>query len=555
MQLPAAPTLLLAAGGMALVLGRWVTSSRWYGWIWLAAVAGAGCLLPFRELADASAPRSVWTGDAFAIVGQATALLLGSLFGLGCFTIPKTCDRTAERYGFLSVQIAAVMLVSCSNDLITLALAVEVVQITAWALRRVDQMESLARSSQSPLDPEKIPNDEVHVWLGIIASCCLWIGVAWMANMTGTTHFDQIRLVLTDAYVPDESRAVIGTGSRFGMVAIGLMIAGLGSRIGLVPWQLGIIAGWKNVGYWTMGCVLLSSQLTGVLSLARLCGTVWAGYRDEILVILLVVGGLTSMASASLAGTGLIQGEGRIRRWTISLLMMHGAWLIVGVMATVADLAIPAHGLASAGGQPGAMSILLFSLGCGQVGLAGVFLTLAYFSRNDRDIEFFDELLGLGSRHFAPAVCLLLNLASLIGHPPLAGFWSNWLLIVVGFNVRAQGGPENSIPHAGLILLLICVSVATFAAACLAIRLVRIIWLEQSMTSAPWQGRRSALITGCATAALLTGIGLYPAPLLRGLGNVRQPATSSGREGPAPGGSNRGTRSVQREPRSSRSSG
>jgi NADH-quinone oxidoreductase subunit N len=552
MPLPAAPLLLLTVAGMALILSRWVSTSRWYEGIWLAAMLGSAGLLISGEFplkASAGHP-AIWSADPLAVAGQSLALMFGFVFGIGSFGIRSVDDRTAERFGYLSCLIAGVMLVATSSDLITMALSVEIVQFAAWSLRRLDRMEKTARTSRShlqdrdPLGDSVVGEDGPVVWSGISTSICLWLGIALLANLTGSTQFDEIRHVLADAYVPGVGRAVIGAGSKLGLLAIGLIVTGLASRMGLVPWQLGFIEGTRHGGYWTTGCVLLGGQLAGVLGLARLCGTVWMGYRDEILVLLLVVAAATCAVSGVLAALGLMNGEGRLRRWVASFPMLHAAWLTIGLIAATADLAIPEHGLSAAGGQPGALALLIFASGAGLLGLAGLFLLLSYLSHDDRDVEFIDELTGLSRLRPLPSAALMVLLGSLIGQPPLGGFWAYWLMMIAGLNVRAAGARENALPHAGLILLLIMAAAATLISACVVIRFARIVLLEQPIAQSVPRGRRAALVTGCGCAFVLVAVGFFPGRVLSVLSDVRGQQTRSGSDSPS--GSSRGDATATR---------
>ncbi|MBS0202494.1 MAG: hypothetical protein JSS49_06300 [Planctomycetes bacterium] len=527
MPLHAVPTLMLAVGATALILGRWVPSARWYEVAWLMSVAGAAVLLATGDSANlAGAVPAVWSVDPLALAGIWIALLLGSLFGIGSFGIRSPADRTAERLGFLSFLIAGIMLVASANDLVTLGLSIEIVQFAAWALRKTDHLECSANRWQRDQERGRA-RDGICLWLGITASCCLWLGIALLVNLTASTHFDQIRLVLTDAYVPDGGRTVIGSGSKLGLLAIGFMVAGLGGRVGLAPWQVSFVEQSRDVGYWTAGCVLLGTQLAGILALARLCGTVWLGYRDELIVLLLVQTLVTYTVSAALAGLGLLKHEGRLRRWAVSISLLHAAWLTIGLMAAVADLATPDQSLLAAGSQPGALALLLFAIGGSQLGLAGLFLVLSYLSRDNRDVEYLEELQGLGRLSPLSAGALLFALASLIGHPPLWGFWSNWLMLVAGLNIRSSGGHEQAAPHIGLILGLIVATIATLMTASVVIRISRTVLLEQPISRALPKGRRAALVASCSCALILLLVGLYPARLLNLLSQVRSPDTKS----------------------------
>jgi len=532
MPIPTAPTLLLAVGGMLLIVSRWVRASRSFELVWLASIAGTLWLLATSDVQipghiSAVAYHANWAADPLGIAGQSLALVIGILFGIGSFGLRSTSDRSGERFGFLSFQTAGLMLVAAANDAVTMALSVEVVQFAALALRKNDREKRIREQQDYPLNNAVNSHGDASLWTFGIASMFLWLGIALLSHVTASTNYDEIRLVLTDLYQPGANRAPIGSGSKLGLLGIGFMVAGLGTRIGLVPWQIALNQSSHGVGYWTQGCVLLSSQLAGILALCRLCGTVWIGYRDELIVLLTVLAGLTFLVAGSLSALGLMPGEGRIQRWLISLPMLSAAWLTIGLTASVTDLAAPEQSLAAAGGQPGALALTLFAAGANLVGLSGLFLLFSYLSRENREVEFVDELLGLGQLAPASATALMIILVSLVGQPPLWGFWGNWLLMVAGFNVRAAGGRGDVTPHLGLVLLLIVAAFATLLTAGIAIRFARIIILEPPISRMQPQGRRATLVAGCICSLILIVVGVAPARLLSTLSSVRGLGTNS----------------------------
>lgn len=540
MSIPAVPTLLMVVGGIALIVGRWAASSRWYEAVWLVAIlSSAGLLLFGDDGLNATSVETVWLGDPYSLTGQWLALVFGALFGVGSFGKSPSEQQTADRLGFLSFAMAGVMLVATANDLVTMGLAVEIVQFASWGLRRADRVLHQARGATSD-------SPDHTLWIGIVLSCCCWLGIALLANVAGATQFDQIRLILIDAYSPGIDRVAIGAGSKLGLLGIGLIVAGLGGRLGLVPWHIGVVESISRDCYWTAGCSIIARQLVGALGLGRLVGMVLVGYRDELLVLLFVLAGLTTLVSASFAALGLRSGEGRLRRSVIALLLLQGAWLTLGAMTAIADLATPEHSLAAAGGQPGALAVFLFGTAANMLVSCGVFLSLSDLSRFNQEVEFCDELLGLGRTHPAQASVLLVLLGSAIGHPPLWGFWANWLLMVAGLNVRASGVREHSTPHAGLLLLVVALVVATLLMAATVIQLARLMLLEQPLARLTSRGPSSSFVMATTCAVLLVVVGLFPARLLQALSSVRGPAINSSKE--APGGSNKGSPTAMLSP-------
>ena len=545
MPLPFPPTIMLAVGGLLLVGGRWLREAPWVACLWFAAGLYAVYSLATSGLAvDGAAVRvavrSVWMADRLAVSGEWLALLIGLLFGVGSIGMTSRGGATHERFGFLSFLIAGVMLVVSANDAITLALSLEIVQFASVALRRLEldshRLTNTVNDSDHGNSREtNLPRDDALQWLGITASLCVWLGFALAASLTASTQFEDMRIVLTQAYNPGPGRVAIGAGSKLGLLAIGLIVAGIGSRIGLVPWRAILAENVRGVGYWTSGCVVLSGQLAGLFALARLCGTVWIGFAAELIVLLIVLSAASLTVAGCLCARGLAKGEGTLRRWLIALTMLHGAWQLIGVIAATGDLAAPETSLSAATGQPGALSLLIFSTAASLLGLAGLFLLLNHLARGDRDIEFLDELLGLGQLAPATATGLMIVLASLIGHPPLWGCWGQWLLLVSGFNTRliVASGTASVAPHQGVIALLIMATLSSLLAAAVVIQFARVMFLEDPISRTPPQGGRASLVAGLGVALALVTVGLCPARLLVVLIDTNHPHRSTPHVAPA----------------------
>ena len=234
---------------------------------------------------------------------------------------------------------------------------------------------------------------------------------------------------------------------------------------------------------------------------------VWVGFTSELIVLLIVLSGATFVVAGAIAARGLAVGEGTLRRWLTAFVMLHGAWLLVGVIAAAADLAAPESSLAAATGQPSALSVLLFSSGASLFGLSGLFLLLSHLARGGREVEYLDELLGLGQLAPAAAISLMIVLASLIGHPPLWGCWGQWLLVVAGFNVRAAVGVSNVLPNHGVIALLLVATLSTLLMAAVVIRCARVMFLEEPVSRMLPQGGRASLCVGLFAPGGFTRIG------------------------------------------------
>ena len=526
MPLPFPPTILLAVGGLLLVGGRWVRDARWVAGLWFVAWIYVAYALTASGIAvdDAAArvvSRSLWRADRLAVSGEWLALAIGLLFGVGSIGMTSRGGTAHERFGFLSFLIAGVMLVVSAHDAITLALSLEIVQFASVALHRLELdarclADAVKDAAHGLPRQANLSRDDASLWLGLIASLCVWLGLAFAASLTASTQFEDMRIVLAQAYSPGPGRVAIGAGSKLGLLAMGLIVTGIGSRIGLVPWRAMLAENVLRVGYWTSGCVLVSGQLAGLFALARLCGTVWIGFASELIVLLIVLSSATLAIAGGLNARGLSTGEGSLRRWLVAFTMLHGAWLLIGVIAATGDLAAPENSLSVATGQPGALSLLIFSTAASLLGLTGLFLLLNHLARGDRDIEFLDELLGLGQLSPVTATGLMIVLASLIGHPPLWGCSGQWLLLVSGFNTRAvvATGTLSVVSHQGVIVLLIVATLSSLIAAAVVVQFARVMFLEDPISRTRPQGGRASLVAGLSVALALITVGLFPSKLL-----------------------------------------
>jgi NADH:ubiquinone oxidoreductase subunit 2 (subunit N) len=218
--------------------------------------------------------------------------------------------------------------------------------------------------------------------------------------------------------------------------------------------------------------------------------------------------------------------------------------MTVGLLAAIADLAAPGDSLAAAGGQPGALGLLMFSAGTHVIAMSGLFLVLSYLSREDHDVEYADELMGLGQLAPKSAAVLMTLVASLICLPPFMGFWSNWLMTVAAFNVRSAVGRDEATPHDGLMLLIAVAIIATLMSAGVAVRISQFVVLESPISRHRPQGSRSAIIVaGVCSVMLLIG-GLAPARLLSAVSSIRGPGKISTPD--LPSGPSRGQSTAQR---------
>lgn len=541
MLFPSIPLLLLATGAVSLAMSRWVTGSRWHVGIWLAVMICAASWTAMEAAESPLMPASgdgapAWLSDPFSRAGQWLGLGFSTLLGLGTLGAKTPPHRVRCRLASLCLVSCGVMLVSAAPDLVAMFLSTELIQVALLTLRRTERTEEWTACIREPHDEESAIQ-----WSSISVSCCLWLGLGLLVVLTGTTEFTELRAVLSDSYLG--TRHAAAQGSRLGLLAMGLIVVGLGARMGLAPGTGTLLPDDSRGSYWTLGVERLAGQLVGVLALARLLGFVWVGYRDELFVMLLTMGLLTVVVAAGMLGTGLARGEGRLRRWATALVMLQSGGMTVGFLAVQAELAAPEQGLAATG-QPGALALLFFALIGSQLAAGGLFLVLSGLSTPERDVEFVEELQGLGRHSPIAGAGLVAVGASLAGLPPLWGFWGNWFLALAGLNVRANTESGTVAPQIGLMVLVAAVMLAQVVALAVVLRIGQTVFLEPPIARARPGERTAAMSAGLICGLCLFLVGMAPARMLALVSTISPPRVPSPPQEPA--GQSRGNSTANR---------
>jgi NADH-quinone oxidoreductase subunit N len=284
-------------------------------------------------------------------------------------------------------------------NLVTLFLALEILSIALYVLVGLDRAER--RSSEAALK---------YLLLGAFASGFLLYGMALTYGQAGTTSLGGVR-----AYVDS-------LGGKFPpllWIGLGLMIAGLGFKVALVPFQM-----WTPDAY--QGA---PTSVTAFMSV----GAKAAGFAALIRVVLYTFGDLQAnweLVLAILATLTMTVGNlGALRQTNLKRMLAyssiaHAGYILAGVAA-------------GPSGQLGASAVLfyLFAYAFMNVAAFAVVIAVGRFAGSGGRGETLEDLAGLGARKPGLAAAMALCMLSLAGVPPLAGFLAK--LYVFGAAVEA----------------------------------------------------------------------------------------------------------------------
>jgi len=378
--------------------------------------------------------------------------------------IPFNPLRTnrAEFYAFFLFSLTGVMLCASADDLIWLFLALELTSLPTYIMVTISQTGRAGAKAQEA--------GVKYFFLGALGAAVFLYGFALLYGATGTTSLPAM------AHIFDES---ISSLAILGML---LALIGVGFKIAAVPMHLYTPDVYEGAAAPISAFLAFVPKTAGFLAIILLTSTMgWrygAGHSlPEVVRLTLWVMAFLTMTW----GNVLAILQTSVKRILAYSSIAHSGYMLVGVIAGPGDGgSITTNGLAA---------VLFYLLAYGVMNL-GAFAVLACLETpgpdgEPREIETIDDLRGLCSTHPALGWTMVLCAASLLGLPPLLGFWGKIPLFTSAIN-------------AGEIPLVVVLGVNSAIAAFYYLRLVAYPLLEK-----PDAGMARARATPFATRPIV----------------------------------------------------
>ncbi len=326
-------------------------------------------------------------------IDDLSTLMLLTINGLalivGIYSVVAMQPYTSQHryYSLLMFLVAGTNGVALTGDLFNLYVFMEITAIASYAL--------VAFSGED----ESFEASLKYVVLGGLSSSVILIGISLLYAVTGTLNMTHLASRMSEV---GETAPV-----KF---ALALFFCGFGLKAALVPFHT-----WLPDAYPAAPApisALLSgvvSKVIGVYVLARLLFNV-LGINDDMLLLMRWMGGITMVAGGLLA----------VGQWDIKRLFAYSSISQVGLI-------VLALGFGTTWGVVGALYHLvnhatfkpLLFLCSGQIETAA----------GTRDLR---QMRGLGRRLPITAGTCMVGSLALAGIPPLNGFWSKLIIVVVG---------------------------------------------------------------------------------------------------------------------------
>jgi len=387
-------------------------------------------------------------------------------------------------YTLFQLLVAGLCGVVVTGDAFNMYVLYEIVALTAYALIASPGGKALRASYN-------------YLVMGSVGICFYLLGVAFLYSVTGSLNMGDLSILLSLLY-----------GSKLVHAAFILILVGLGIKMALFPFHTWLPdahpAAPSPISAMLSGIVIM----VGFYALIRVLFTFFPPYYNYGLILLIL--GLLSMTVANLFA--YFQNDlKRLLAWSTIVnmgIIVTGAGVAAYIISTLPEpiTAIPeAATLAMAGAL-----LHILSHGMGKA-LAFLGSGNIHGSLHTRELS---KMGGVGRDMTFTGYSMSVGLLSLLGLPPLIGFWSKFLIIMaVAMAIQSVGGVV--ILATFFILLFNVIYAATYY-----LKVVRVLMIESGAArthEAPFPMVFSVVVF--ALICLIGGLFL-PIPLIRLAGSA-----------------------------------
>lgn len=405
-------------------------------------------------------------------------------------------DYKAEFFAFMLFSLTGVMLTAGASDLVWLFLALELTSLPTYV------MVATSRDRDKGLAQESAVK---YFFLGALSAAIFLYGFTLIYGATGVTEFSDIA-------------AYVGANGASSMMTLGVVLAVVGVcfKIAAVPMHFYTADVYQGAATPVTAFLAFVPKAAGMIALIALLGlplsdahstTGIPSLPTPIVYLVAIIAAVTMTVGNAL---GLVQSN--LKRVLAYSSIAHSGYMLVGVLVGPM-LAMSMIAEAKAAGDSvdtslsnGTAAVLFYLIAYG-LSTIGAFAVIGCLTRKDGgEVETYDDLAGMRTRHPFQAGVLLISVVSLVGLPPLVGFMGKLYLIGSAFSAGTSASGYAGL-YQGLVVLLILNSAMS---AGYYLRIIGVAFFGedkgQTVETAPPLRRAGGVIAALASIAL----GGYP---------------------------------------------
>jgi NADH-quinone oxidoreductase subunit N len=394
--LPVLPEIALGIGALALLMAGVFLKGEAH-----ASVAGIaiGLLVAVGVLIllfpdDGVLFNGVFIADAFGRYMK-VLILGGSALALVLSLSSATENGLAKfEYSVLVVLATLGMMIMVSaNDLMSLYIGLEMQSLALYVVAAIKREN--AKASEAGLK---------YFVLGALSSGMLLYGASMVYGFTGHTQIDEIARTLA-----------LGDRSLGLTVGLVFLLAGIAFKISAVPFHMWTPDVYEGAPTPVTGFFATAPKVAAMALLIRIVMSTFDPIADQWQQIVIFL----SVASMVLAAFAAI-GQKNLKRLIAYSSIGHVGFALVGL---------------SAGSQAGVDGVAIYMAIYLTMNVA-LFACLLSLRTEDGFVENISDLAGLAQTRPFVAVTMVILMFSLIGVPPLAGFFAKWYVFLAAIEAQ-----------------------------------------------------------------------------------------------------------------------
>lgn len=314
-----------------------------------------------------------------------------------------------EFYVLLAFSTLGALLVSAAGDLVMVFVAIELSSLatyvlTAFAKRRTTSIEGALK----------------YFLLGIFASAILIYGMAWTYGVTGSTDLDEISRHL--------QTTVSGQSHLEPSLLLGLLllVVGLGFKIAAVPFHMWTPDAYDGAPTPVTAFMSVGPKAAGFAAFIRIFVEGLGPIRSDWLNLIAVLAVLTMVF-----GNLVAVAQRNVKRMLAYSSIAHTGYMLVGLAVYQSAKA----GFSSGGHETtdrGISALLYYLLAYTFVNI-GAFAVITWLQHRGPGLTL-DDFAGLAARKPLAAAAMTVFMVSLMGVPPLLGFYAKYYVILAAID-------------------------------------------------------------------------------------------------------------------------
>ena len=451
--------ILLVAAIIILAFSLFVSNKNVLGVFALSAIVAASLYLPQSRKTDPALFFNMLTNDSFSLFFKEISLFITGIVILISMGYKELTEKYIGEYYFLLLNgTIAMLLAVSSNNLLMIYLSIEMLSLISYIL--------VAFLKNNPLSSEGALK---YFLFGALSTGIMLYGISLTYGLFGTTNLSAI------------SKAV-NAGQINGLVSLILLIlilAGLGFKCTMVPFHMWAPDVYQGAPTAVTAFISVGPKAVGFAVLLRIFTNNffplyvnWVSLMMLISIFTMTIGNIIAISQTDIK-----------RMLAYSSIAQAGYMLIGFVVGTAA----------------GIEGILYYILAYALMNL-GAFGCVVLVSNSIKS-DAIEDYAGLYKKDPVTSFMLSIFLLSLVGVPPLAGFWGKFLLFTAAIQSK-------------FIFLAVIGVINSVVAAYYYMRVIKCMYLEEPKANNA--GPKSVPLQ-IALAVVLAGVliaGLYLTPFL-----------------------------------------